>query len=433
MVEQLPISLADPFTAAPVAKVIIDDLVAEDLIDADVAAELPGPDKDGGGGVAAFQPLAGVVLQQSPADIGVKVAAALSEAGTRRIPWRGLMVSVLPGLIQWAQSGYPQDGETKTLFDQVLHGAFQVAQSTTIVVESGVGQMKEATKAIGGGNLSAMGQQTRLLVHEAARRVRAAGGMLAQSLKPRQAKTAKTSLKTHTRRGAGKDVIFRTLEVTAHSASSKNIFDEAKAAAHQRKENAERAKQNERTTQNTIDFEAQRQENQKEDDFAAKVAAASIDVSKQRLNPQAFGLIELKERGRNYSKKDMAHSLAVLARRVDSAVDVDTETDRLAKLKVSQLHERLSVAFFGEEWKTKYVPREMPAEMQSAAVSKAKSMSTQEMVESNEAWAWRVEGEDADADGDGGEEKDNEPLAAVGEGEEGDGNGGCMVFDGNGE
>lgn len=262
--------------------------------------------------------------------------------------------------------------------------------------ELGMADMELADRSVGRSALSAMSQHGRMVVFGAMRRIRRIGRSKTPVKKreTQRRRTGDDSLQTYDAPSESKaSNMFVLLETLEYTRSNLSMFKIAKAKAGKRKTYSERTKLEFAIVEAGVQADFKRAESEgKVDTFDAQVDAAALNIMSNYTNPLSYQLLNVEPKSREYLVKDMAETLMTLRHRQDSTIDIKAGVEALLKNKTKKevLRTLLTVEFFGEGWKTRFLPKNVPAVLQAEGVKKAKEMSTPEMVQNGTAWAWKV-------------------------------------------
>ena len=319
------------------------------------------------------------------------------------MPWVDLLGSMLPSLIEWDAGGCKQDVEVSNSFTDLLVNGLQPVPRTTVVVEDGVGISEIALRSIGGSALTSLGQQGRIILYAAARRLRQlgrgrapkpepcanSGGAAASAVSGSQ---TDNSLQTYEAKSQSKVThMYTLLETHSYVGDMPATYARAKEKSKLRTELAIRSRKDKDIVSQVVtsDFERAARE-AKEDTFEAQVTAAAESITASSITPRAFHLLNVEPHTRQYLKGDMAITLAVLRQRKDpDNVALLPLSASLKKKPKDVLRRLLTDELFGPEWVTRFLPMNMRAVRQAEAVAEAKAMSTPEMIADGSAWAWK--------------------------------------------
>ena len=406
------LSLADPYMAEASVELLIDLLIEEGILMEEVN---DGHDRLEPERVFAPFDIPLVALAQ---DMAAECKAAIKEGGglfvqdglgRYKIVWVPSVLEHVAGLLEWRSAGCPVSPSYEEPFVDLLVNGLQVARRSSMEVELGVGDLAKADRAVARSFLTAVGQQGRLILFSAARRMRRAGRNAAPAPVKRaddsevvggkRAKKADDSEVSYEDPTESKVVHMFVLLETANFVESigSSVVSSAKDAAKLRRYTAERSRTEACIVKKGIEQEIERAAAEdKADTFEAQVAAARDAMSMTNDTARTYFLLNVEARTREYLLGDMARTYAVHLHCADPTIDVNAEAERLANTHTkSQLRVLLTDAFFnvapGESWVTKFLPMPgLSSEDQIRGINKAKEMSTPQMVAAGTAWAWKV-------------------------------------------
>lgn len=391
------LSLADPYMAEASVELLVNLMIEEGVLLKEVNEE-----HDPLEPVHVFAPF-DIPLVTPPQELAAECMAAIAEGGGfSKMDWAPTVMEHASGLLKWRSAGCPVSPSYEGPTVDLLVNGLQVARRGSMEVELGVGDLSKADRAVARSFLTAVGQQGRLILFSAARRMRRAGRNAApppKAARKRAKRGADDSEMSYEDPSESKVVHMFVLLETAKFIESigSSVLDSAKNAASQRRYLAERSRTEARIIKVGIEKDIERAAAEgKADTFEAQVSAARADMMLTNVTPRTYHLWSVEQHTREYIRKDMARTLAVHLRRSNAEIDVVEETLRLlAKHTKEQLRTLLTEALFnvapGESWVTKFLPMPgLPLADQILGVQKAKEMSTPQMVAAGTAWAWKV-------------------------------------------
>ena len=186
--------------------------------------------------------------------------------------------------------------------------------------------------------------------------------------------------------------MYNLVELDAYAKGSEKHLIAARAGAEKRSKEACRTVEEHKRLRAHLNAGYKRNE-KKADNFDQLSQAAGADIKMPLDMPQAWGLENITTS--SYTIGDMATTLAERERRRDPTTDVVSRERELKKkdgdlAPAKALRVKMVREFFGTGWESRWAPRNMPTADQDDAVEKAKMMSTDELIESDEWWARRV-------------------------------------------